>query len=271
VGRRLTNALLLATVLTLVSTGLIAWALPETQATPLYSLHRIAGVGLLLALPWKQLVARASLARRVRLGIAGQRRRILAGDGRDARDVHRPAEHHDDAAQRPEEHAACTCLKSHAMPDARIVVVRLARAPVAHKFDPRDHAALPDLARVRQERDRVAPASTQTFFVHASGRPYSVVAASAIIRRLLRQTGLKPERGRVGPRPYDLRATFAVHRLTRWYRNGVDLAGRLPWLSAYMGHVDLLGTEVYLKATPELFAIASKRLRARLRTAETAR
>lgn len=69
-GRRLTNALLLATVLVLVSTGLIAWALPETQATPLYALHRIAGVGLVLALPWKQLVARASLARRIRIGIA---------------------------------------------------------------------------------------------------------------------------------------------------------------------------------------------------------
>jgi DMSO/TMAO reductase YedYZ molybdopterin-dependent catalytic subunit len=70
VARRLTNALLLATVLILVGTGLLAWALPETQATPLYTLHRVAGAGLLLALPWKQLIARASLARRIRLGIA---------------------------------------------------------------------------------------------------------------------------------------------------------------------------------------------------------
>jgi DMSO/TMAO reductase YedYZ molybdopterin-dependent catalytic subunit len=69
-GRRLTNALLLATVLTLLCTGLIAWAIPESQATPLYALHRIAGVGLVLALPWKQLVARVSLARRIRIGIA---------------------------------------------------------------------------------------------------------------------------------------------------------------------------------------------------------
>jgi DMSO/TMAO reductase YedYZ molybdopterin-dependent catalytic subunit len=68
-SRRLTNALLLATVLTLLTTGLVAWALPETQATPLYTLHRIAGVGLVLALPWKQLVARASLARRIRRDI----------------------------------------------------------------------------------------------------------------------------------------------------------------------------------------------------------
>ena len=69
--------------------------------------------------------------------------------------------------------------------------------------------------------------------------------------------------GRTGPRPYDLRHTFAVHRLTRWYRQGVDLHGRLPWLSAYLGHVNLLGTETYLNATPELLALAGDRFRRR--------
>jgi integrase/recombinase XerD len=33
--------------------------------------------------------------------------------------------------------------------------------------------------------------------------------------------------------------------------------GSLPWLSAYMGHDDLLGTEVYLTATAELLALAA--------------
>jgi hypothetical protein len=60
-----------------------------------------------------------------------------------------------------------------------------------------------------------------------------------------------------------LRHTFAVHRLTRWYREGVDLHGHLPWLSAYLGHVDLLGTETYLTATPELLALAGERFRRR--------
>lgn len=68
-SRRLTNVLLLGTVLVLVATGLIAWALPETTATPLYGLHRIAGAGLVLALPWKELIARRSLTRRLRGGI----------------------------------------------------------------------------------------------------------------------------------------------------------------------------------------------------------
>jgi integrase/recombinase XerD len=85
--------------------------------------------------------------------------------------------------------------------------------------------------------------------------------------RLFRMAGLKPASGRGGPRPYDLRHTFAVHRLTRWYRAGVDLHARLPWLSAYMGHDNILGTEVYLSATPELLQLASSRLRRRFHTA----
>ena len=65
-SRRLTNALLLVTVVLLVATGLVAWLLPESQATPLYDLHRIAGLGLALALPWKEIVARTSIVRRIR-------------------------------------------------------------------------------------------------------------------------------------------------------------------------------------------------------------
>jgi integrase len=94
-----------------------------------------------------------------------------------------------------------------------------------------------------------------------------VNTASGTVCGLLRAAGLKPATGRVGPRPYDFRHAFAVHRLTRWYRNGADLQARLPWLSAYMGHDDLLGTETYLTATPELLALAGSRLRRRYLTA----
>jgi integrase len=74
---------------------------------------------------------------------------------------------------------------------------------------------------------------------------------------------LKPDRGRIGPRPYDFRHAFAGHRLTRWSRQGVDLQARLPWLSAYMGHDDILGTETYLTATPALLGLAAHRFRRR--------
>jgi site-specific recombinase XerD len=98
------------------------------------------------------------------------------------------------------------------------------------------------------------------------GRAISLKAASEALRRILRHLGLKRSRGRIGPRPYDLRHAFAVHRLTAWYREGVDIHARLPWLSAYMGHVSILGTETYLHATPELLQFASDRFARRVAT-----
>ncbi|MBE3132596.1 MAG: tyrosine-type recombinase/integrase [Acidobacteria bacterium] len=101
------------------------------------------------------------------------------------------------------------------------------------------------------------------FFVGIDHKTLPVNTAWHTVNKLFRSAGLKPERGRVGPRPYDMRHTFAVHRLTRWYRQGVDLHARLPWLSAYMGHVDILGTETYLTATPALLGLATSRFRRR--------
>ena len=56
------------------------------------------------------------------------------------------------------------------------------------------------------------------------------------------------------------RHTFAVTTLIGWYRDGVDVAARLPWLSTYLGHRDPRSTYWYLSATPELLAIAAARL-----------
>jgi integrase len=101
-------------------------------------------------------------------------------------------------------------------------------------------------------------------FVGRNGRSISIKAASDVVRHLLRKLGLKGASGRTGPRPYDLRHAFAVHRLTAWYHEKADIHARLPWLSAYMGHVSVLGTEVYLHATPELLQLASDRFADRL-------
>lgn len=96
-------------------------------------------------------------------------------------------------------------------------------------------------------------------FVRRHGAALTLASASNVLRRLLRDLGLKPPRGRTGARPYEFRHAFAVHRLTTWAVEGVDIHARLPWLSAYLGHVNVLGTEVYLKATPQLLELASQR------------
>jgi integrase len=99
----------------------------------------------------------------------------------------------------------------------------------------------------------------QALFVRRNGMPLTTAAASDAIRRILRRLGIKPAHGRVGARPYEFRHAFAVHRLTTWAEEGIDIHAKLPWLSAYLGHQNILGTEVYLKATPQLLELASNR------------
>jgi integrase/recombinase XerD len=61
------------------------------------------------------------------------------------------------------------------------------------------------------------------------------------------------------PRLHDLRHTFAVHRLTSWYRQGADVQRLLQHLSIYLGHVHIRHTQVYLSMTPELLHEAGQR------------
>jgi DMSO/TMAO reductase YedYZ molybdopterin-dependent catalytic subunit len=67
--RRLVNLALLIAAPLLVATGLLAWIVPGTTADALLVLHRITGVGLVLALAWKWGIARRSLGRRARRGL----------------------------------------------------------------------------------------------------------------------------------------------------------------------------------------------------------
>ena len=62
------------------------------------------------------------------------------------------------------------------------------------------------------------------------------------------------------PRIHDLRHSFAVNTIRRWYEAGLDVEPRLPSLSTYLGHVSPTSTYWYLTATLELMALAAKRL-----------
>jgi integrase/recombinase XerD len=59
---------------------------------------------------------------------------------------------------------------------------------------------------------------------------------------------------------HDLRHSFAVKTLLGWYRDGQDVAARMPLLSTYLGHVDPAATYWYLSAAPELLGLAANRL-----------
>jgi integrase/recombinase XerD len=123
----------------------------------------------------------------------------------------------------------------------------------------------------RQLVNDLCTADSQALFLCRDGTPLTVGGASDAIRNLLRQIGIKPSAGRIGPRPYEFRHAFAVHRLTAWALAHADIHARLPWLSAYMGHQNVLGTETYLAATPQLLQLASRRFEDHLRRARRPR
>jgi len=78
------------------------------------------------------------------------------------------------------------------------------------------------------------------------------------LRNLFRNARIRTVAGRL-PRVHDLRHTFAVHAILRWYRSGQDVQAKLPFLSAYMGHVSVLSTQHYLHFIDSIAACASKR------------
>jgi integrase len=71
------------------------------------------------------------------------------------------------------------------------------------------------------------------------------------------------------PRLHDLRHSFAVGCLLRWYREGADPASKLNQLSTFMGHVDPTSTAVYLTITPGLLRQANRRFESFAETAWT--
>jgi len=121
---------------------------------------------------------------------------------------------------------------------------------------PTTTAALRAYAR---ERDRMLPhPRSPSFLLSRAGTRLHYTNVHATFLRLLHRTRLAlppPPR----PRLHDLRHTFAVTTLVRWYRAGVEVEVRLPALSTYLGHVAPSSTYWYLTATPELLQLAHRR------------
>jgi len=111
------------------------------------------------------------------------------------------------------------------------------------------------------QRDRLSRfPSAPSFFVSTRGTRLLHETVQPTFRQLLRQVGLEPRSPSCRPRIHSFRHSFAVNTLVRWYRDGGDVAIRMPLLSTYLGHVDPAATYWYLSATPELLALAAGRL-----------
>ena len=90
---------------------------------------------------------------------------------------------------------------------------------------------------------------------------YTGAGLGQAIKRLFVAADVKDIQGR-RPRVHDIRHSFAVQALIRWYRDGADVQSNLPRLAMFMGHVSIVSTAHYLHFVPTMRELASERFEA---------
>ena len=120
------------------------------------------------------------------------------------------------------------------------------------------------LARYRRQREKHLPTTADMPFLISSrgrrlGLPLGERQAHRVFTGLRDGLGWINRGGHEAPRLHDLRHTFAVQRLVRWYADGVEVDQKMLALSTYMGHAEIFYTYWYLTAVPELMAITAGR------------
>lgn len=144
-------------------------------------------------------------------------------------------------------------------PDERTILVRSSKFHksrlVALSNDAAREMDLYLRARRRLPHDASAP-----LLVSCPGGPraYSGASLGRGLRRLFRLADVRSAAGTL-PRVHDLRHTYALHALLRWYRAGVDVQAKLPALATAMGHVSIVSTQYYLALFQPFAEAASER------------
>lgn len=125
---------------------------------------------------------------------------------------------------------------------------------------PLHDSAASRLREYAQVRSRLMPQpATTAFFTSLAGTRLIYHDVHHTFRTLVNLAGTGSG-SPATPRIHDIRHSFAVRTLVRWYRDGHDVQARLPWLSAYLGHREPRHTYWYLTGIPELLALAARRL-----------
>lgn len=109
-----------------------------------------------------------------------------------------------------------------------------------------------DICRKYDEEMKQYFPNRQYFFPSRKGECYRKMWLSEIFRELLRSSGIVSQTG-TSPRIYDLRHTFATHRLYQWMAEGKEVPAMIPFLSSYMGHALLSDTYYYIHFVPSQF------------------
>jgi integrase len=109
-------------------------------------------------------------------------------------------------------------------------------------------------------RDQYHPrASSNAFFLTEFGTRLKYWRSLMTFLSISKKLGWRGANQRAPPRIHDLRHTFAVRTLLRWYERGEDIDRKILNLATYLGHVKVTDTYWYLTAVPELFALVGNR------------
>jgi len=125
-------------------------------------------------------------------------------------------------------------------------------------FGPRMGEHLGAYGQICKKRGK-ALHSDAPVFSFGKNNPLCPGTISQTFHHLLPLLNLEVPPGVRPPRLHDLRHSFAVGTLVRWYREGIDPAQRLMHLSTFLGHVSPTSTAVYLTITSELLQEANQR------------
>jgi integrase len=144
--------------------------------------------------------------------------------------------------------------------ERRLLVIRATKFAKSRfvPFGPNMAARLDGYIKLREcHSGPLAPEAP--VFSFTAGRAIDPGTISQTFHALVPRLGLAPAAGVGPPRVHDLRHSFAVGTLLRWYRQGVDPGARLLRLSTFLGHVDPASTAVYLTITADLLQTADER------------
>lgn len=113
----------------------------------------------------------------------------------------------------------------------------------------------------RQHHLPTSPQAPLLWHRHHQGNAYTGAGLGQGLRHLFRLADIRTAEGRC-PRVHDLRHSFAVQALWRWYQADVAVQAKLPLLATYMGHVSIHSTAYYLPFIEGVASEASERFAA---------
>jgi len=141
-----------------------------------------------------------------------------------------------------------------------ILTVRLTKFSKS-RLIPLHLSTMEKLREYSRLRDRlIFHPRSPSFFISEQGTRLTHWSVRWTFVKLSREIGLRGPHDSHGPRLHDLRHTFTVKTLLRWYQTGVDVEPHMPELATFLGHTHVKDTYWYISAVPELLRLASKRL-----------